>query len=76
METMNFKIQNRHTLHMGEALIFENYNDGTIYAENTLPGTVGHLKTNKIGSYSEHDIYENYYDSGSVDYFYFALKQN
>ena len=62
--------------HRGEAVIVENHNEGTIYAENNLPGIVGTLKTNKIGTIDGYTIYENYYDPGSDDYMYFAIKVN
>ena len=75
MKTINFKIQGRNENHSGEAVIVENYNDGTIYVLNNLPGPMDKLKTNKIGNYDGYTIYENYYDSGSDDYSYFAVKQ-
>lgn len=76
MKTVNFKIQGKHESHYGEAVIVEDYNDGTIYVLNNLPGKIDDLKTTKIGAYQGFDIYENYYDSGSVDYSYFAVKQS
>lgn len=74
MNTINFHIQGRHESHRGEAVIVDNYNEGTIYVENNSPGEVGTLKTNKIGIVDGYEIYENYYDSGSDDYSYFAVK--
>lgn len=75
-KVINFKIQGRHESHNGEAVIVENYNEGTIYVENNLPGLVGTLKTNKIGTYEGYEVFENYYDSGIIDYSYFAVKAN
>lgn len=68
---INFSISGRHESHHGTATIVENYNEGTIYAENNLPGDV---KTRQIGSQDGYSIFENYTDSGSVDYVYFAVK--
>jgi hypothetical protein len=73
MKTINFKIQGQHESHSGEAVIADNYNEGTIYVENNMPGTVGTLKTNLIGNFEGYKIYENYYDPGSDDYSYFAV---
>jgi hypothetical protein len=70
---MNFKIAGRHESHNGTAVVVENYNEGTIYIENNLPGEVGKLTTRKIGVCDGFAIYENYYDSGSDDYSYFAI---
>ena len=79
METINFQIQGRHESHSGEATIVESYRDGLRLVDETF---TGQFKTNKIGVIKDgpqHDaekyaIYENYQDSGSNDYIYFALK--
>jgi hypothetical protein len=70
---INFRIQGRHQSHHGTAVIVDNYSEGVIDAKNNLPGEGRTLTTEKIGGYDGFAIYENYYDSGSVDYFYFAI---
>lgn len=74
MTTINFNFQGKHESHTGEAVIVPDYNEGTIYVLNNVPGKMDDLKTRKIGNVDGYDIYENYYDSGSDDYSYFAVK--
>jgi len=86
MKTLIFKIQGRHESHSGEAVIVDSYNEGTIEMLNNLPGSMNNLKTNLIGVFEynvkdsefngNYKIYENYYESGSNDYGYFAIKNN
>jgi hypothetical protein len=76
METLNFKITGNHEVHTGEATILNDYNEGTIHALNNMPGSMDALKTRKIGSFDGYDVYENYYDSGSSDYIYFAIEKH
>ena len=73
-QTINFKIKGQHESHTGEAVIVPDYNEGTIYMLNNLPGEMDNMKTRKIGNAEGYDIYENYYDPGSDDYGYFAVK--
>lgn len=73
-QTINFKIRGRHENHRGEAIIVPDYKEGTNYMQNNLPGKVDFMKTRKIGNVDGYDIYENYYDPGSDDYGYFAIK--
>lgn len=76
METINFKIQGRHESQSGEATIVEDYNEGTIYVMNNVPWDWDEIQTNKIGDFEGYSIYENYVDSGSDDYSYFAVKND
>lgn len=73
---INFKIQGRHTSHTGTAIIVDNYSEGLKLANDFFSEMEfdESMKTNKIGGQDGYAIYENYKDSGSVDYFYFAIK--
>ena len=73
--TLNFSIVGQHENHSGEAIIVGDKNEGTIEILNNMPGSMDNLKTRMIGNFDGYDIYENYYDSGSNDYAYFAVKQ-
>lgn len=78
MTTISFTVQGRHTVTTGEAVVVERVMVGVRAAAEVLEG---HFETRKIGEYKDgfrHDavtykIYENYQDSGSEDYFYFAI---
>lgn len=82
-QTINFRIQSSN-LHTGTAVIVNSYADGVKYVEesdeiehsdeNAIPeiGQTG-LRTREIGLFEGYKIYENYYDSGSDDYVYFAV---
>lgn len=71
--TIVFKIEGQHETHRGTANIVPNKLEGVINAVNNLPGE-GELTSRIIGQVDGYDIYENYYDSGSDDYSYFAVK--
>lgn len=77
-QTINFRIQGGN-LHTGIALIVDNYADGVKYAGTTdelpEPEEGDDLFTRDIGTFEGHRIYANYYDSGSDDYVYFAVKE-
>lgn len=74
--TINFSFMGNHEVHSGTAIVVPNYNEGTIVALNALPGSMDNLTTRKIGNQDEYIIYENYYDPGSNDYLYFAIKED
>ena len=79
MNTIAFSIHGRFTNTTGEAIIVDSYKDGHNAVAYNFEGN---FTTLKIGEYKEgvrHDadvyaIYENYQDSGSDDYSYFAIK--
>ncbi len=73
--TLNFSIRGQHENHNGEAIIVPSYNEGTLQILNNVPGEMDNLKTRMIGNVEGYDIYENYYDPGSNDYAYFAVKK-
>lgn len=52
----------------------ENYFNGAERAETELSYFEGEVTINKIGDYEGYTIYEAYKDSGSVDYYYFAIE--
>ena len=74
--TINFNIHGKHEFHSGEATIVDSYNEGITIAGNNVSIFNGELKTNLIGGLDGYKIYENYSDSGSNDYYYFAIKIN
>jgi hypothetical protein len=73
MEKINFKVNGRHSTTTGEATIVNDYNDGLKLASKMFGEQ---FSTNKIAVVETLDgyfaIYENYADSGSNDYCYFA----
>lgn len=69
-----FKIIGHHESHHGIAVIVENYNEGTIHALNNILGSMDDMRTRRIGAQDGYNIFENYTDSGSEDYVYFAIK--
>lgn len=71
MKTINFRINGRHTTTSGEANIVANYNDGLKLASEMFGGS---FYTNKIAVVDNFAIYENYADSGSDQYCYFAIQ--
>lgn len=74
MKTINFKIQGNHESHHGSAVIVSDYNEGINYSQNHLDCISDEIQSNKIGIYEGYFIYENYLDSGSDDYIYFAIE--
>lgn len=75
--TINFKIQGNHEYHSGTALVAPVITGGILAASQHFDFNPG-IKRNVIGII-EHEginykIFENYVDSGSNDYFYFAYE--
>lgn len=72
MKTINFKFQLRHTSPSGIATVVSSYNNGFKHATEYFNGD---FKTERIGTTDNgYSIYENYQDSGSNEYIYFAIK--
>jgi hypothetical protein len=83
MNNLNFRIQGQTELHQGSADIIasNDYTDLVHEAESAFDGDVtirkiGSIKSAKYsqeGYIDAYDIYETYEDSGSTDYYYYAL---
>lgn len=71
MKTLNFKFQLKHTAPSGIAIVVSSNKEGLEHASEHFKGD---FKTEIIGAKEGYYIYENYQDSGSNDYFYFAIK--
>lgn len=76
MKTINFSITTGTESHISSAVIVDNYNEGLNQAETFFQENFEEInfKTNEIGNFEGYSVFENYIDSGSNDYFYFALK--
>ncbi len=76
-EDILFHFSSRHSKSDGWAKVVDSYKDGEIKAIEQFKEweIEGEVKVNKIGTYNLYDIYECYVDSGSEDYFYFAIKR-
>lgn len=82
--SFNFKIQGKHESHSGSAVIVESHLDvqqaaNSAFADNgdnravtvrEIGTSVGPDQPGYIGTY---EVYESYTDSGSDDYYYFAV---
>lgn len=71
--TINFNVKLRHTSSSGVATIVSSYAEGLNIASEHFDGN---YKTESIGINDDFMIYENYQDSGSNDYIYFAVKRD
>ena len=77
-QSIHFNIKGRHTSHNGSADLINSANEiKSLYAEHF--NIYEHLvSVNRIGIINiddaNYEIYESYYDSGSNDYLYFAVK--
>lgn len=74
MKTINFTIQGQHESQSGEAIVVSSYSEGVELTTSMSPDFSNGFKTNLIGGFEGFKVYENYSDSGSNDYFYFAIK--
>lgn len=76
MESIYFEIKQQHNFRNGEAEIVSSYSEGKKAAQTFFDdsGDEREMRTNLVGGYEGYKIYENYTDSGSVDYVYFAIK--
>lgn len=74
MDQITFSIQNRHTLSTGIADVVDSISEGKVSAAMYFTEFV---KSEATGYYScfgkSYTIYANYLDSGSEDYYYFAI---
>lgn len=73
MKTLEFNIEGRTETHRGTATIVDNYKGGIALANDAFSDFEGDVICNRIGKYEGYTIYESYTDSGSDDYFYFAV---
>lgn len=82
--SINFNIKGQHEQHNGSAVIVETHLDVKPTAENAFASDNDNrpVSIRKIGSVAgpdqpgytaQYDIYESYTDSGSDDYYYFAV---
>lgn len=70
-----FSIQTKTERLTGQAIVVDTYSEGKEKALDFFNGFIeGDFETNKIGSFDGYSIYENYIDSGSIDYFFFAIQ--
>jgi len=76
MNTLNFKIQGQHTLTTGVAAVVAMYAVGKTMAISYFEemGDERTVKISGVGHCQDHTVYECYTDSGSDDYYYFAVK--
>lgn len=73
METIEFTTTGRHTTTTGEACVVNDYKEGLGLASEIFGEP---FFTNKIAVAGNFAIYENYVDSGSDQYCYFAIQLN
>lgn len=80
IESINFSVKGKHEMFNGNAAIVNNYKDGIYMASQIFESK---WQTRKIGTHEgfRHDdvkyaVYENYIDSDSIHYFYFAIEIN
>jgi hypothetical protein len=79
MKTINFKINGNHESHSGQAVVLDFVTSGINSAAKHFGFENANLvKRNSIGRVTvedvEYSIFENYIDSGSEDYYYFAVE--
>ena len=74
MKTIEFNITGKTETHRGNATIVANYLDGLTLANDEFSDFEGEVKSCLIGKQAGFRIYESYVDSGSNDYFYFAVQ--
>lgn len=77
MTKIPFKHQGRHTTTNGEAIIANSHSHGSDMAKSNFlnNGDVRNVKIELLTIEKNHKIYECYTDSGSIDYFYFAIQR-
>ena len=72
---LKFSIQNSHSHSSGTADIVDTYSEGLKHASSFFENYEdADFKTNLIGVFEGYTVYESYFDSGSIDYHYFAIK--
>jgi|GEM_PF-6718658 len=75
--SINFRIAGQHENHSGSATVLSTASQVKAAAENAFKadGDQREVKINKIGNFNGHQIFEAYTDSGSNDYYYFAVAE-
>lgn len=87
MKTINFKFQGNHESHSGDASIIDlNYHNlyqsmveeakSAFESEDVTVRSIGKVTTTEhaqAGYTDTYEIYETYVDSGSDDYYYYAI---